>query len=150
MIHQFNFTKYFCLLILLSLMTIGSGCAPGQKAKDTPLEIDHYWDMSFVSSYFNENKTPVIKELEKRTGVELKLTSSSSDDSQQIMLKISSGELPMMLTTWRAGAVTTNLIDSGKVWPMSDLIEKYAPEIYKNMPEEHFKYHKWSDGKVYF
>lgn len=65
---------------------------------------------------------------------------------EQLQLKFAGGDFPDMYQTW--SGPTPDLISSGKVLPLNELIDRYGPNLKKHIPEQ-----AWDavtvDGKIY-
>lgn len=115
---------------------------------DEPVEITHFYNFDWFDDNFTETEIGV--ELQKRTNVKLTLTKSPSSDNQKLNTMIVSNQLPDLITVDRGDAAVGQLIESGLVYPLSDLIAEYAPEMLENSEPENFEYYNWTDGKQYY
>ncbi|WP_240546034.1 ABC transporter substrate-binding protein [Paenibacillus artemisiicola] len=94
-------------------------------------------DLSPITfSYFSEDPNPnwnnmqddVSKEITKRTGVTLDAEFAVGDPTQKVALIATSGEYPDLIA---AKGDIGKLVDAGAVLDLTDLIDKYAPNIKK-------------------
>src|SRR5690606_24162453 len=53
---------------------------------------------------------------------------------EQLQLKFAGGDFPDMYQTW--SGPTPDLISSGKVLPLNELIDRYGPNLKKHIPEQ--------------
>ena len=99
-----------------------------------------------------DGELPVFKKAYEMTNVKLKGTASKSQNDEILAfnLMLSSGELPDIIA-YELPEELEKLGADGKVIPLEDLIEKYAPNI-KKFWEENPKYKKdaiSADGHIY-
>lgn len=147
--------KFLSLLISAALISASllAGCGQGGDTgqgetetgeKEISLYIGDAWS---ATMYDADNEDIVLKELEKRTGTNLKLELvKSSDVNSEINVMLASGELPDMI--FASGETRSQMIRDGYVIPLDELIEKYAPNIKKNLG---FVFPEWQerDGSLY-
>lgn len=125
--------------------------APADKGSDSaqePVEITHFYNFDWFDD--NYPNTEIGQELQKRTNVTLNLMKSPSSDNQKLNTMIVSKQLPDLITVDRGDPAVATLIENDLVWPLSDLIAEYAPEMLENSEPECFQYYNWSDGKQYY
>lgn len=122
--------------------------AAGETTDEEPVEITHFYNYDWFDD--NYPNTEIGIELQKRTNVKLNLMKSPAADNQKLNTMIVSKQLPDLITLDRGDPATAKLIESGLVYPLSDLIAEYAPEMLENSEKEYFEYYNWSDGKQYY
>ncbi|WP_426451782.1 extracellular solute-binding protein [Paenibacillus sp. S-38] len=99
-----------------------------------------------------EGSNEHIKYIADRTGVEYQLMTSApgSDPAETLNVMIASDDLPDILRP--IGGVEQTLIQQGGALPLDDLLPKYAPNVWKLIPEEAWDIVRAAspDGKIYF
>ncbi len=99
------------------------------------------------------NDDRYIKELSKLSGFDLSYDILGHDDEfdQQLSVRFASGDLPDLIRT--NSILSPNhkgALENGAFLELGPLIDKYGPNIKKNIPEEVWKSPKLSkDGKIY-
>lgn len=102
------------------------------------------WLTSIMDLSFQD---PVAKEITKRTGVTLQLSAARTDNpAEELNVMLASGELPDMVSI--SGSAITKLIAGKYVIPLDDLIDKYAPDLKRNLGHV-FNYWRYDDGNIY-
>lgn len=142
-------------LALSMLAGCGGNASPesntaGSQGTDPskPTEISVYYNYDWFDDAYAS--TSIGQELQKRTNTKLNFMKSPTADNQKLNMMLTSKQLPDLITLDRGDPMTTKLIESGLVYPISDLIDEYAPEMLKNSEPEYFQYYKWKDGKQYY
>ena len=86
----------------------------------------------------NFEKMPMLQELEEKTNVKIKWRELPSDSfNEKVNLMIASADFPDIMWRKLNELQLTELSSKGVVYPLDDLIEKYAPrwvEHFKNVP----------------
>ncbi|MFD1178604.1 ABC transporter substrate-binding protein [Paenibacillus puldeungensis] len=135
-----NGAKKFGLLLLAGLLLIASGCSsPGSKAgNSTGASGDDKSPITFT--FFGADANPnwnnmhddVGKEITVKTGVTLnaEFDVGSGGGQDKISLMAASGDYPDLIY---AKGELGKLVDAGAVIDLTDLIDKYAPNIKKVM-----------------
>ncbi|CAK4840679.1 unnamed protein product [Aphanomyces euteiches] len=95
--------------------------------------------ISLFTSDFGEQApkldNPYIKYLEQKTNTQLDITFLPHDQyADQLKFKFASGTFPDVYQSW--SGPEADLIESGKVLELNDLIEQYGPNLKKNIPQE--------------
>ncbi|GIN70857.1 hypothetical protein J14TS2_13320 [Bacillus sp. J14TS2] len=95
---------------------------------------------------------PHVQYIADKTGVEYELmtTPAGSDPAEQLNYMIASDDLPDILRP--IGGVEQTLITQGGALALDDLLPKYAPNVWKNIPEEAWDVVRSAseDGKIYY
>ncbi|OAK67904.1 extracellular solute-binding protein [Lederbergia galactosidilytica] len=93
-----------------------------------------------------------VQYIAEKTGVEYELitTPAGSDPAEQLNYMIASDELPDILRP--IGGVEQTLITQGGALALDDLLPEYAPNVWKNIPEEAWDVVRSAseDGKIYY
>lgn len=152
--------------ILLTVMTACSGgsnkpessgspsaSAPAQstatgsgEAAPSPITFSMY--SSATNANWSKMQDHVGKEITAKTGVTLDIRFSMGDENQDVALIASSGDYPDLIAP-QGGAST--LVDADAMLDLTDLIDKYAPNI-KRVAGENLSHMRWSkdDHSIYF
>jgi len=105
------------------------GCRPGVQ-----------WDDTLVSQFITQ-----------QTGVTLDMEVLEGEESEVLAPMIAAGDLPDILAF---GSYTSpllqQLIDADMVYPISDLIDKYAPKMWDLIAPAYNAYHTAEDGKMWY
>lgn len=126
----------------------GSSSSPNASAgagdDKTPVTYRYY--------HFGQGKKDVLgsdttigKELQKQTGVDIKLEYLVGDSATKAGVMIASGDYPEIIS---ASGEMAKLLDAGAYIALDDLIEKYGPNI-KRVYGPYFNKMKAKDGKIY-
>ncbi|MEX1029422.1 MAG: ABC transporter substrate-binding protein [Paenibacillaceae bacterium] len=145
-------SKAIIFLTLTLLVGLIAGCSNNNNAKNSTSEspkaeasesssteasASAEEDLTPITfSLFGEDPNPnwnnmqddVSKEITKRTGVTLDAEFAVGDPAQKVALIAASGEYPDIIS---AKGDIGKLVDAGAVLDLTDLIEKYAPNIKK-------------------
>lgn len=93
-----------------------------------------------------------VKYVAEKTGVEYKLitTPPGSEPTEFLNLLIASDDLPDILRP--IGGIEQTLIQQGGALPLDDLLPKYAPNVWKNIPKEAWDVVRSAspDGHIYY
>jgi putative aldouronate transport system substrate-binding protein len=142
------------LVVAAVTITGVTACSSENNVKETSADKKADKLTMFIAEPFHSGNIdpsftdPVAKEITKRTGVTLEITTVKSNDANaELNLLMASGELPDIV--FASNAVRRNmLISGGYVQPLEDLIEKYGPNIKKNFGP-YLNNWKAEDGKIY-
>jgi putative aldouronate transport system substrate-binding protein len=155
-------------LVLVLLMVAATLCmASGQKPpapsapsgqpgaalswqKDTsPIQFDLYFYGAW-GTFYPWKGSYVEKVIEQKTGVHPNIIVPTGDEKEYLSVIVASGKLPdAMVLEWYAD-MTKKIIASGKIYPIKDLTDKYAPEFWDQIDKDVKTYHNQPDGKLYY
>jgi putative aldouronate transport system substrate-binding protein len=155
-------------LVLVLLMVAATLCvASGQKPpapsapsgqpgaalswqKDTsPFQFDLYFYGAW-GTFYPWKGSYVEKVIEQKTGVHPNIIVPTGDEKEYLSVIVASGKLPdAMVLEWYAD-MTKKIIASGKIYPIKDLTDKYAPEFWDQIAQDVKTYHNQADGKLYY
>lgn len=94
------------------------------------------------------NKNPYIDYIRENTGLDIKVTTPSSDGyNEKLNVMMASGDLPDMIYTNDPSWVV-NYVNQKGLQPLNDVIDKYGENLKKNIPEEAWE-HVTIDGNIY-
>ena len=126
----------------------GTGDTPGWQAnKDTPIKFDWYINFSWFSRHWGDSK--VSKYITEKTGVDLNFVVPAGNEAEKLNAMIAGDALPDILTLgWYEGQVSM-LIDSGLVWALDELAEKYDPHFFKVSNPNKIAWYTRDDGHFY-
>ena len=95
---------------------------------------------------------PHVQYVAERTGVEYQLvtTPPGSEPTEYLNLMIASDDLPDILRP--IGGIEQTLIRQGGALALDDLLPQYAPNVWKNIPQEAWDVVRSAspDGKIYY
>nr|WP_150960378.1 extracellular solute-binding protein [Aneurinibacillus sp. XH2] len=99
------------------------------------------------------NKDKYVEKIRELSGINIKIDPLIpwQDYNQKMNLLFARGDLPDLLQTQGINvAEVAPAVDHGVLLPLNELIEKYGPNLKKNIPEEAWSSPKVSkDGKIY-
>lgn len=134
---------------------IGSGTDAGSTAEDSSSDFNEpmtltIWNTEVLTPGVQTNE--IAKEIEKKLGIKMEIVQG---DAQKFSILVAGGDLPDIIYTNPAQQNTpsNNLITSGQLLAMDELIEKYGENIKKNFPmrlEYSKKFASNGEGKVYY
>lgn len=143
------------LVILFTCSIMFTGCSQkvtNQQIDSTIKERKQNEEIIELRFYNGETEDPwtdpVAQAITKATGVKLKVEYGISSDDQKIALMIAEQDYPDMIFAKDQGA---SLVDAGAMIDLTELIEKYGPNI-KKMYGDEFNKLKYSmdDPSIYF
>ncbi|RRJ66650.1 extracellular solute-binding protein [Paenibacillus oralis] len=99
-----------------------------------------------------DSDNPHVKYVDEKTGVEYRLITSppGSEPVQYLNVMIASADYPDILRP--VGGVEQALIKQGGALALDELLPKYAPNVWKNIPEEAWDIVRSAspDGRIYY
>jgi putative aldouronate transport system substrate-binding protein len=158
--HVFGKSAKVSALASLLVVSILSGCAGnGEKPaasvndaeKNKPVTVKVFKSHMGVGTIPGKDNEHV-KYVEEKTGVvyELVTTAPGSEPTEFLNLMIASDDLPDILRP--IGGIEQTLIKQGGALALDDLLPKYAPNVWKNIPEEAWDIVRSAspDGHIYY
>lgn len=126
----------------------GTADVPGwQVNKDNPVKFDWYINFSWFSRHWGDSK--VSKYITEKTGIDLNFIVPAGNEAEKLNAMIAGDALPDILTLgWYEGQVSM-LIDSGLVWALDELAEKYDPYFFKVSAPSKIAWYTRDDGHFY-
>lgn len=147
-------------LVSLLVVSMLSGCT-GNGEKPTASVNDAEKNMPVTVKVFKSHMgvgtipgkdNEHVKYVEEKTGVvyELMTTAPGSEPTEFLNLMIASDDLPDILRP--IGGIEQTLIKQGGALALDDLLPKYAPNVWKNIPEEAWDIVRSAspDGHIYY
>ncbi|WP_438349975.1 extracellular solute-binding protein [Paenibacillus sp. FA6] len=158
--HVFRKSAKVSAMAMVLVVSILTGCSnSGEKPKasendaegNKPVTVKVFKSHMGVGTIPDKNNEHV-KYVQENTGVvyELITTAPGSEPTEFLNLMIASDDLPDILRP--IGGVEQTLIKQGGALPLDDLLPKYAPNVWKNIPEEAWDIVRSAspDGKIYY
>ncbi|HBM80207.1 MAG TPA: hypothetical protein DD426_05125 [Clostridiaceae bacterium] len=148
------------LLTVLIILGILSGCS-GSKNKgssnvnpkgendNSPITLTAYVDGNW-SNMDNWGNDPTSKRITKETGVTVKTSKPVANDTQKVSLMVSSGDLPDYMILSKNDPAWDQMIANDQLFPLDELMDKYAPKMKSTLQPEHLQINKYKDGKIYY
>lgn len=133
------------VLIAISLLSIGLiflvSCSVGKKGKESSEEkITLTWYMRGDAERMS--KLEAIKEIERKTGIQIEFITPSENEDDSFKLMLASGNLPDIIqwkySTYPSKGSVNSLYLDGIAVELTELIKQYAPNlsaIYEKRPE---------------
>lgn len=113
----------------------------------SPIVFKIYWGDS-TTEPIDVWKTPVGREVERRTGVRLQFEFLvGSDEETKAGIMLASGDLPDLIVPHLQ---VSKFIQAGAVIPIENYIQKYGNNIRKWYDQKALKKLKWPDGHIYY
>ena len=124
-----------------------SGSSAANESEPVTLTI---WNNEILSPGIQNND--VAREIEQRLGIRLEVVQG---DAQRFSLLLANGNLPDIIYSNYAqqGVEASELITSGQLLPLEELIGEYGPDIQKNFPERlkfSGEFTGEEDGHIYY
>jgi putative aldouronate transport system substrate-binding protein len=154
--------KIIASLFAASLFTtvVVSGCASQQEGGAAAESKPAPKPLSILLSHSNakyamqvKDDDRYIKEMSRLSGYNLKyeFLGHNADFTQQMTVRFASGDLPDLIRTDSINSTMhPGAVDSGVFQDLTSLIDKYGPNLKKNIPAEAWKSTRVSkDGKIY-
>ena len=126
----------------------GTEFEPGWKLNtQTPIEFDWYINFSWFSRHWGDSE--VSKYITEKTGVKPNFIVPAGNEAEKLNTMIAGDALPDILTLgWYEGQVPM-MIDSGLVYALDELAEKYDPYFFKVANPDKLGWYRQADGHVY-
>lgn len=157
---KINMKTMLMILGIISVLFI-AGCGDkgdsNSKKESTGSGSEEAVKVSVYKSHLGKGKIPTandehVKYVKEKTGIEYELlsTPAGADPSEQLNYMIASEELPDIFRP--IGGIEQTLITQGGALALDDLLPKYAPNVWKNIPEEAWDVVRTAsdDGKIYY
>lgn len=114
--------------------------------KDTPVELKFFINHASVIS----TESAVYQQLVKDTGVKVTFESAGTNANEKLNIYLATNDLPDMIWTGHV----PQMVDAqkeGRLWSISELSTKFAPDIVKNMNDNQKLWYKMTfDNKEIF
>jgi putative aldouronate transport system substrate-binding protein len=124
---------FFISLMLLSSLAAGCKQSNGLKLQNVDSMVEKPVTLSMYSEdvilYNDDFKSPVAKNITKKTGVILKYEQTLDDSGEKVGLMIAANEYPDLMFV--KGTSLNQLIEANALVNLKPLIEKYGPNIKK-------------------
>lgn len=126
----------------------GTEKTPGWKVNaSNPVKIDWYINFSWFARHWGDSK--VSKYITEKTGVDVNFIVPAGNEAEKLNAMIAGDALPDLITLgWYEGQVPM-MIDSGLVYPLDELAEKYDPYFFNVASAEKLGWYRQADGHVY-
>ncbi|MCA0757646.1 extracellular solute-binding protein [Paenibacillus sp. N4] len=147
-------------LVSLVAVTVFTGCSSsgktpeaesGKETESGSVTVKVFKSHMGVGTIPDRNNDHV-KYVEEKTGVvyELVTTPPGSEPTEFLNLMIASDDLPDILRP--IGGIEQTLIKQGGALPLDDLLPQYAPNVWKNIPQEAWDIVRSAspDGHIYY
>ena len=145
------FVKVLMVLLVVAMLMPGMNAfaEPSWKLDTSPFEFDMYFYASWGTGYPWRGSL-VEQYITEDTGVKPNIIIPTGNEKEYLNVMIASNDLPdAMVLEWYAPE-TKKLIESGMIYSIDELAEKYAPDLMDMIPEEVKTYHRQADGKLYY
>jgi putative aldouronate transport system substrate-binding protein len=132
---------YLCLV----MMTAFIGCTVKTETKNLTFTMFS----ADINPQYDNFASPVAKAIKEKTGVTLDMQYPVGDAAEKITLMLASGDYPDLV--YAKGDVN-KFVSAGALIDLTELIDKYGPNIKKLFGETYMKRHRYSiqDPKIYW
>ncbi|MHA6480778.1 extracellular solute-binding protein [Paenibacillus sp. strain BS8-2] len=150
--------KQTTIALVVTACLVLSGCTNGNtkgeggdvSAKPVTLQLTSDNTLFTATLAAGEQSDPVMKEIQRKTGVTLMLDTQTDDKKFNAML--AGGDLPDIVVLQNPQKYLKPLIEGNQVIPMDDLLEEHGSSILQESPqkiENSRKYFSNGTGKLY-
>ena len=136
--------KKLATLILAIAMLLSMAVVPAMA--EEVVELDVFYDFSWLPQSYANNESRVYKACEEATGIRMNVTLAKTGDGEQINLMMTSGDLPDIVCVDYAKPIFAALRESNEVLDLMPLMEQYAPEFKERMGEGYWNFYKSDAG----
>jgi putative aldouronate transport system substrate-binding protein len=140
------------LLAVFALAACAAAWGDGSWTKDTsPVTFEWYDNTATITHTFDPATSLVDGIINKKTGVTISFSSPPEESYEKLNAMISSNSLPDIVTLSYDPTIVTygEMQQSGQIYPILELMDKYAPEMHAAIPQSMVDWYKYSDGKLY-
>ncbi len=142
------------LLVAAAAAVLRSGAGKGAAAarpgkagaalswqKDTsPFQFDLYFYGAW-GTFYPWKGSYVEKVIEQKTGVHPNIIVPTGDEKEYLSVMVASGKFPDAMVLEWYDDMTKRIIEAGKIYPIKELTDKYAPEFWDQIPQDVKAYH---------
>ena len=114
-----------------------------------PIEVDWFIDQNWFNVIWDEKNTLVHKTITEMTGVKINFIVPSGDAQQRLNTMIAAGDYPDIITVTGSLPQVNRLVESGKVYPLMELADQYAPSFKDILPDSMVNWYTQTDGNWY-
>ena len=126
----------------------GTATAPGWKENaDTPIKFDWYINFSWFARHWGDSK--VSKYITQKTGVDINFIVPAGNEAEKLNSMIAGDALPDLITLGWYESQVSMMIDSGLVYALDELADKYDPYFFKVADPDKLGWYTRDDGHVY-
>jgi putative aldouronate transport system substrate-binding protein len=148
--------KRVMALFLTAVMTIGglSACSSKPSSNDAG-ETKEVVTEGVTLSFFDKNSgsntfdDPIAKAIMEKTGITVNVENPTGDPLEKLNLMLTGQNYPDIVLMDRGNEIVSRYIEAGALLDLTDLIEKYGPNV-KKMYGDTLNKIKYSDGKNYY
>ncbi len=137
------------IMLMSCVSAVAEEKTPSWKLDISPFEFDLYFYASWGTGYPWRGSL-VEQYITEDTGVKPNIIIPTGNEKEYLNVMIASNDLPDALVLEWYAPETKKLIESGAIYSIDELAEKYAPDLMDMIPEEVKTYHKQADGKLYY
>jgi len=117
---------------------------PSWKRDTTPITVDWFVAYDWYSKVFDPVNNLADKALQEETGITLNIITGDTDKLNALIM---TNDLPDIVTFDAIATQRTQLENSGMVYDLEELANKYAPDL--NIPQSQKDWYRNKDGKWY-
>lgn len=141
-------------LLIGTLLLLGTAVGVVAQQPSWTLDTSPYaFDLYFYAAwgtFYPWRGSLVEKFITEDTGVTPNIIIPTGSEKEYLNLMIASNDLPDAIILEWSQPETKRLIESGQIYSIDELAEKYAPDLMDMIPEEVKTYHRQADGKLYY
>lgn len=135
------------LLMSLCLLAGCSSDAAPSPSREATATLDWFVDFSWFTAAWGENH--VTQAITQQTGTEVVFSSPVGNENETLDAMLQGERLPDLITLGWWMPQVGELIESGRVYPLEELAQRYAPEFFEAASPEVLDWYRQDDGQVY-
>ena len=107
------------------------------------------WFIDSPSYELPQSDSLVVQEIRRKTGITINFRQATSGTGEELTNLINGNDLPDLVSVT---AGMDDLVNSGKIFPINGLAERWAPSLWRRVEEEGEMYaaYKDSEGDLYY
>jgi len=118
------------------------------KSDTSPFTFKQFFYGTWATAYLTKDQV-AFKNMTSKTGVTVDRFLATGNDADYLNTMIASDDLPDSLMLEWSNPIVTKLINSGMIYSMSELMDKYTPKFKSLLDPELVQYHS-VNGKLWY
>jgi len=129
--------------------TGNAGAALSWQKDTSPFTFDLYFYGAW-GTFYPWKGSYVEKVIEGKTGVRPNIIVPTGNEQEYLSVMVASNKYPDAMVLEWYGDMTKRIIGAGKIFPIKELTDKYAPEFWSQIDADVKAYHSQPDGNLYY
>ncbi len=117
------------------------------EPEEEEVTLDWYINYSWFSTPWGENM--VSKQITEETGVSINFVTPNGNETEKLSALMASDSLPDLITLGWWEPQYSEMIRTGKVYPLNELAEKYTTDWEENTDRDIINWYTEADGNIY-